>query len=64
MRGQDTTSRDYTFFGVACDYVQFAVWIAMKNDGQCPFCNRTGLVKNFGADKKHIAACAKKQGAL
>jgi len=50
----------WSFFGVPCDGVTFAVWLGKKNAGQCPFCNRTGLKKQFGSDKKHIKACAKK----
>jgi hypothetical protein len=60
MKGKDLTSLDYSFFGVPCAYPQFAVWVSLKNVGQCPFCSRTGLKKNFGSDRKHIRACARK----
>jgi hypothetical protein len=51
--------KDYSFFGVPCGQVQFAVYLAEKTAGVCPFCKRTGLTPNYGSDKKHIKACAK-----
>lgn len=50
----------HTFFGVWCTYSEFAAMLAMKNRGECPFCHRTGLKKQYGSDKKHIHACPKK----
>jgi hypothetical protein len=50
----------HTFFGILCTQEEFIKMLGMKASGECPFCHRTGLKKQYGADKKHIAACAQK----
>lgn len=48
----------YSFHGVQMTQVQFAVAMAKRNEGQCPFCD--GHFKNqYGAMNRHIVRCAK-----
>ena len=52
--------RDWCFLGVNMTQVEFAVAMAKKLQGTCPFCGRTGLTPRYGSINKHIKACAKK----
>lgn len=53
--------RDWCFLGVYMTQVEFAVAMANKKQGVCPFCGRTGLTPRYGSINKHIKACANKR---
>ena len=56
---QETEIKDYSFHGVSMTQVEFAVALAKKNDGICPFCNAP-LSHAFSNANKHLRFCGHK----
>ena len=56
------SAKEYThwvYYGRTIPYAEYLVFKAKENQGECPFCGRTGLTGRYGSKAKHLRACSK-----